>query len=439
MYEWVQRQRPDAVAVGPPPARQGHVGRPAVREDDAGQPVAGRPVRGPHGRQALRAARRRGTTARPSSLRSRQPIDGRRGRDRLRPRGRPGRRSSAGRPSPTPAAPTRSGSTPPTPGMPILGDDEHHGVDAARLFLHAAGLGLHHPTAGALDLVAPRDRRQLRRRARRRRSRRRLDARRRWSPTRRGRCCSTPPTRTPTSGSTATTTASPPPVSSDSATSPSCSATTTRPLPTAWLDAWNGAAPLQRDLRAAPSPAAAAPTRRASSAGTATERFEVTELGARYLIDLTASATSSGLFLDQRETRRELMGMDLAGKTVLNAFAHTGSLSVAAARAGAETLTLDLSKRYLDWAADNLRAQRHRPGRPRRDLRRRRRVARPLRQEAAARSTSSSSTRPARAPPRKKGGTPLGGRQGPAHARRAGRAGDRAPRARSTSRPTSTA
>ena len=37
-------------------------------------------------------------------------------------------------------------------------------------------------------------------------------------------------------------------------------------------------------------------------------------------------------------------------------FAHTGSLSVAAARAGAETLTLDLSKRYLAWARDNFRA-----------------------------------------------------------------------------------
>ena len=41
---------------------------------------------------------------------------------------------------------------------------------------------------------------------------------------------------------------------------------------------------------------------------------------------------------------------------MLNTFAHTGSLSVAAALAGAETLTLDLSPSYLDWARDNLRA-----------------------------------------------------------------------------------
>jgi len=39
---------------------------------------------------------------------------------------------------------------------------------------------------------------------------------------------------------------------------------------------------------------------------------------------------------------------------VLNAFAHTGSLSVAAAAGGAATLSLDLSKRYLDWAGENL-------------------------------------------------------------------------------------
>lgn len=90
-------------------------------------------------------------------------------------------------------------------------------------------------------------------------------------------------------------------------------------------------------------------------AGAAAPRFEVTEMGCRYLIDLEASPTSSGLFLDQRETRRELMGIDRTGTTMLNTFAHTGSISVAAAVAGAETLTLDLSPHYLDWARDNLR------------------------------------------------------------------------------------
>ena len=90
-------------------------------------------------------------------------------------------------------------------------------------------------------------------------------------------------------------------------------------------------------------------------AGDAAPQFDVHELGIRYRIDLEASATSSGLFLDQRETRRELLSTPMTGQTVLNTFAHTGAFSVAAALAGAETLTLDLSKHYLDWARENLR------------------------------------------------------------------------------------
>ncbi|MEZ6184870.1 MAG: pseudouridine synthase [Planctomycetota bacterium] len=83
-------------------------------------------------------------------------------------------------------------------------------------------------------------------------------------------------------------------------------------------------------------------------------RFRVRELGLDYWVDLEASGTSSGLFLDQRETRRRLLEVDRSGQTALNTFAHTGALSVAAARAGAETLSLDLSKRYLAWARENL-------------------------------------------------------------------------------------
>ncbi len=83
-------------------------------------------------------------------------------------------------------------------------------------------------------------------------------------------------------------------------------------------------------------------------------RFPVREEGARYLVDLAASVTSTGLFLDQREARRRLALMDLRGKTVLNAFAHAGAFSVAAARAGAVTTSLDLSKKYLEWARENL-------------------------------------------------------------------------------------
>ncbi len=127
------------------------------------------------------------------------------------------------------------------------------------------------------------------------------------------------------------------------------------PLPTTWLDAIETTlAPSAVYEHHHPKGGGGAPAQRVAGAGD--PRFEVAELGVRYRIDLDASATSSGLFLDQRETRRELLTRDLRGRTVLNTFAHTGSLSVAAALAGAETLTLDLSPNYLDWARDNLRA-----------------------------------------------------------------------------------
>jgi 23S rRNA (cytosine1962-C5)-methyltransferase len=126
------------------------------------------------------------------------------------------------------------------------------------------------------------------------------------------------------------------------------------PLPRATLEALLAAAPeleavweQRRPRRGAGGPAACLH-------GAAAPRLVVRELGLRFQLDLAASPTSTGLFLDQRETRRRLLGLDLAGKTVLNAFAHTGALSVAAARVGATTTSLDLSRRYLDWARENL-------------------------------------------------------------------------------------
>ncbi len=239
-------------------------------------------------------------------------------------------------------------------GMPIVGDGEHGGIDASRLFLHAAGLAVDHPVTGA-----------------------RLELEDR------------------------------PPASFDAALSGSTDATDpviaartaleSRTVlfhpddancfvwidrhhdgfadlrverlgdvalildyrdgadpPTALVDALHAVADVSAvHLQHRPRGGGGAPARLV--AGNGPERFEVTELGCRYRIDLGASATSSGLFLDQRETRRRLLTSDLTGRTVLNTFAHTGALSVAAARAGAETLTLDLSKRYLDWARENFR------------------------------------------------------------------------------------
>lgn len=65
------------------------------------------------------------------------------------------------------------------------------------------------------------------------------------------------------------------------------------------------------------------------------------------------SGYSQGIFLDQRDNRAEVRGLMKPGLRLLNTFAYTGAFSVAAAMAGAETTTLDLSQPYLDWAKRN--------------------------------------------------------------------------------------
>jgi 23S rRNA (cytosine1962-C5)-methyltransferase len=242
-------------------------------------------------------------------------------------------------------------------GLPIVGDTDYGGAAAARVFLHAAGLGFRHPVTGeveasfpappsfdrvlaashAEDLTGPGLAAQVA-----------FEARATlfdpvdtdallWIDRHHD---GFPDTRVERLGNVAL-------------------AITYRdddaPIDPGWVEAWmsiDGIDAVYEQRR--PRGGGGGPARLVS--GGAPPHFEVSELGCRYLIDLDASATSSGLFLDQRETRRRLLTSDLAGRTVLNAFAHTGSLSVAAALAGASTLTLDLSKRYLAWAADNLRA-----------------------------------------------------------------------------------
>ncbi len=66
------------------------------------------------------------------------------------------------------------------------------------------------------------------------------------------------------------------------------------------------------------------------------------------------SGYSQGIFLDQRDNRAEVRARMAPGLRLLNTFAYTGAFSVAAAAAGAETTTLDLSQPYLDWAKRNL-------------------------------------------------------------------------------------
>ena len=75
----------------------------------------------------------------------------------------------------------------------------------------------------------------------------------------------------------------------------------------------------------------------------------VNEHGVRYAIDLTMNRDAS-LYLDTRELRSWIL-QNLGGKTVLNTFAYTGSLGVAAKAAGAtRVVQLDLNRQFLNVA-----------------------------------------------------------------------------------------
>ena len=116
----------------------------------------------------------------------------------------------------------------------------------------------------------------------------------------------------------------------------------------------------------------------------APERFVVCENGVQFELSFN-EGYSVGLFLDQRDNRRRLLNSHIAaefplfrvgqassrspsspqvrladgrdrqdaGPTVLNTFAYTCGFSVCAARAGAHTTNLDLSKKYLEWGKRN--------------------------------------------------------------------------------------
>ncbi len=94
----------------------------------------------------------------------------------------------------------------------------------------------------------------------------------------------------------------------------------------------------------------------------APERFEILENGIRYEMSFN-EGYSVGLFLDQRDNRRRLLtghvaaDFDLGPWTsdfgLLNCFAYTCGFSVCAAKSGARTTSLDLSKKYLEWGKRN--------------------------------------------------------------------------------------
>lgn len=97
----------------------------------------------------------------------------------------------------------------------------------------------------------------------------------------------------------------------------------------------------------------------------APERFLIRENGLQFELSFQ-EGYSVGLFLDQRDNRRRfllnhvaadfpLFPQGPAGCEVLNTFAYTCSFSVVAAAGGARTVSLDLSKKYLEWGRRNFR------------------------------------------------------------------------------------
>ncbi|KAL7467670.1 hypothetical protein ACHAXS_007912 [Conticribra weissflogii] len=79
----------------------------------------------------------------------------------------------------------------------------------------------------------------------------------------------------------------------------------------------------------------------------APESIPVLENGIQYFVNLGESF-STGIFLDQRVQRAWLAEHCTSETRVLNCFAHTGAFSVAAATAGASTVSMDLDKKWLD-------------------------------------------------------------------------------------------
>jgi 23S rRNA (cytosine1962-C5)-methyltransferase len=87
--------------------------------------------------------------------------------------------------------------------------------------------------------------------------------------------------------------------------------------------------------------------------GRAGEDFVVQEGGHQFIVNLEAYL-DTGLFLDHRNTRA-VVAAEVNGKRLLNLFCYTGSFTVYAARSGAaNSLGIDLSSTYLNWARRNL-------------------------------------------------------------------------------------
>ncbi|WP_249977079.1 bifunctional 23S rRNA (guanine(2069)-N(7))-methyltransferase RlmK/23S rRNA (guanine(2445)-N(2))-methyltransferase RlmL [Vreelandella olivaria] len=82
------------------------------------------------------------------------------------------------------------------------------------------------------------------------------------------------------------------------------------------------------------------------------ERFEVREGSARLWVNLR-DYLDTGLFLDHRPVRR-MLGEMASGKRFLNLFCYTATATVQAGLGGAsDSVSVDMSNTYLEWARDN--------------------------------------------------------------------------------------
>ncbi|MFI0472822.1 bifunctional 23S rRNA (guanine(2069)-N(7))-methyltransferase RlmK/23S rRNA (guanine(2445)-N(2))-methyltransferase RlmL [Halomonas sp. HMF6819] len=86
--------------------------------------------------------------------------------------------------------------------------------------------------------------------------------------------------------------------------------------------------------------------------GASGERFEVREGSARLWVNLR-DYLDTGLFLDHRPVRR-MLGEMAKDKRFLNLFCYTATATVQAALGGAsDSVSVDMSNTYLEWAKDN--------------------------------------------------------------------------------------
>jgi len=86
----------------------------------------------------------------------------------------------------------------------------------------------------------------------------------------------------------------------------------------------------------------------------APEIIPIKENGITYHVNF--DELSTGIFLDQRSQRAWLSRFCTTETKVLNCFSHCGAFSIAAATAGAETVSLDLDKKWLDRVGPQLKA-----------------------------------------------------------------------------------